>query len=246
MSRILYKILDTKGRPCNGGTGKWFLPKGKKPAKWMPFIKDIVPCQSGYHLCRQKDLLGWLNTTIWIAEDRGKRIITGDKVVVQQARLIKQLTTWNDYSARLFACDCARRVLSLFEKKHPKDNRPRQAIETAERFARGDATKKELAAAAWAAGAAARAAAWAARDAARADAWAAGAAAWAAAWAAGAAAWAARDARAAAWAARDARDAAWAAAGAAARDAAGDAAWAAARDAEREWQTKRVREVLQA
>ena len=171
-----------------------------------------------------------------------------------------------DREIRLFACDCAERVISIFESKYPEDNRPRKAIETSRLFAEGKATKQALDAAgdaAWAA--------WAARDAAGA----ARAAAWDAAWAAGAArdaawaarvatwddAWAAWAARDAAWAARAAAwDAAWAAWAArddawAARAAAWDTAWAAAwaardagaardardaRDAEREWQTKHL------
>ena len=132
-----------------------------------------------------------------------------------------------DKLVRLFACDCAERALPIFEKTSPNDTRPRDCIAVARRFANGEATDQERAAAGAAAGAAARdAAGAAARDAARDAAWAAaGAAAWDAAWAA---AWAA------AW------DAAWAAAGAAAWAAAGDAA----RDAEIQWQTTRLRELL--
>jgi hypothetical protein len=66
---------------------------------------------------------------------------------------------------RLFACDCALRVLPFFESVHPQDRRPHLAIEMAQRFARGGATIAEMAAAGnatwaavWAAGAAARAA----------------------------------------------------------------------------------------
>ena len=95
-----------------------------------------------------------------------------------------------EHLARLFACDCAERVIHLYEQAYPDDKRPRQAIDVARKFARGEITADELAAAWAAAGAAAVAAA---RDAARA---AARDAAWAAAWAA------AGDA---------ARDAAWAA-----------------------------------
>ncbi|MDR9064640.1 hypothetical protein [Burkholderia multivorans] len=122
-----------------------------------------------------------------------------------------------DRDIRLFAVWCARQVEHLMEDQRSKD-----ALNVAERFANGEATEEE------------RAAAW---DAAR-------AAAWAAAWdAAGDAARAARDAaRAAAWAARDAaraaRDAARAAAWDAAWDAAGDAARAAAWDAARDAQTE--------
>ena len=119
-----------------------------------------------------------------------------------------------DAQLRLFAVRCARRVQHLMT-----DPRSLAALDVAERYARGEATDKELAEA--------RAAAWDAADAADA----ARAAAWAAA---RAAAWAA--ARAAAWDA--AWDAAWAAASASA-----DAAWAAARDAERAEQQKILGEI---
>jgi hypothetical protein len=124
---------------------------------------------------------------------------------------------------RLAACACARTALRFIPAG---EDRPLRAIETAERFARGEATDAQLATAWAAAGAAARAAA-------RAAAW---KAAWNAAWdAAWAAAWDAAWATAwnAAWnAARAAaRDAAWNAARNAAWDAAWDAAWNAAWDA---------------
>ena len=81
----------------------------------------------------------------------------------------------------LFACDCAESVLHIFEKAHPKDGRPRTAIEVARD---PNSSTDNLATAREAAGAAARAAEWSA-------AWAAGAAAGDTARAAGAAAWAA-------------------------------------------------------
>ena len=111
----------------------------------------------------------------------------------------------------------AEQVLDIFEKKYPKDDRPRNAIE----FARKCITDKSSVAAG-----AAEAATWAAKDAAKAAAW----AAWSAKDAAWAAAWAARDA---AWAAAGAADAAAknaaGAAEAAAEAAAGDVAGAVAK-----------------
>ena len=113
--------------------------------------------------------------------------------------------------AHTFACDCAERVLHIYEKHHSDDSRPRNAIAVKRRWLGKEATDEELAAA-WAA---ARAAAGAA---ARAD---ARGAAMAAALAAARA-----DARAAALDA--AWDAAWAATWAEASAAALDAAWDAA------------------
>ena len=98
----------------------------------------------------------------------------------------------------LVCCDCAELSLPIYEKKCPGDERPRTAIETARKWAKGDASiedvRSDAADAAYAADAAAAAAAYAAYAAA-ADAYAAPYAAAAAADAyAAAAAYAAADA----------------------------------------------------
>jgi len=129
---------------------------------------------------------------------------------------------------RLAACACARTALKYVT---PGDERPRLAIECAERFAMGEATQKELDAA-WAS---ARDAAWsAARD-----------AEWAAAWSA---AWAGTGDAARVGAGAAAGDAAWASAGDSARDAVwdgeGDAAWDAAGDAASKEMADLVRQII--
>ena len=101
-----------------------------------------------------------------------------------------------DREIRLLACDFAEHVLPTWEAQYSNDNRPRTCIETARRFADGEATREELtaaAAAAWDAGwstirDAAGDICWAVRSTARDAASAAGAAAWDAAWGAGGAA----------------------------------------------------------
>ena len=218
--RKYYKVLSEKGAAYHGGKGRWSLPTKNKPAKWMPEIGDISPCERGYHLCRRNDLIEWLGPVIWLVEPGGIIVEAGNKVVTNRARLIKQLN-WDKRIARLFAADCAEHVLCYFEERYPEDKRPRNAIDITRKFANGQATQKDLAA--W--DSARAAAAWAAWDA-------AGDAARDAAWAAASAA------------AGDAWDSARAAEWAAARDAAGDAARDAARAAERKWQTRRLFEYL--
>jgi len=154
----LYKILGANGEATNGGTGKWFLPHGKRPGKWMPKIKgDLIPCENGYHLCRKQDLIHWLGPSLWEAEYRGECVAAEDKVVVRQARLIRHVETWNDGTARLFACDCAEYALGFVKNPDPRSV---DAVRVARLFALGEATGDELDAARDAASAAAWPAAW--------------------------------------------------------------------------------------
>jgi hypothetical protein len=51
------------------------------------------------------------------------------------AELLSQL---DRKTLAFWAADCAERVLSCFEEKHPDDDRPRQAIESARAWARGE------------------------------------------------------------------------------------------------------------
>ena len=154
----LYKVLNEDMTSCNGGDATW------KFGEWMPVIDgELLPCVNGYHLCRREDLVEWLGEAIYEAEYRGEMVKSDNKVVVREARIIRKLDNWNDRTARLFVCDCAEQSLQYYENEFPDDKRPRESIEVSRKFANGEATKEELAAA-WAA---ASAAAWAgARDAA--------------------------------------------------------------------------------
>lgn len=55
-----------------------------------------------------------------------------------------------------YAAECAQEVLKIFERAHPADSRPRDAIDAAWTFARGDKRGKRLRDTAWAALKAAR------------------------------------------------------------------------------------------
>jgi len=141
-----------------------------------------------------------------------------DFKLVREIKYPKWVGSDIDTKVRLyFALLCAKEVLPIFEKEFPDDERPRKAIEAAQKVLENDTEENRQAAAwaAWAAGAAAwearasagtaaRAAEWAAAWAARAS---AGTAARAAEWVAARTAWEARATWAAAWAARAAREA---------------------------------------
>ena len=173
MSKQLYKWTG-KGGTAQMGTGKWPLPKNGKPGAWLSVTGEVVPCENGLHLCRESDILKWVSAELYEVEHfkSSKRIDHDDKVVVRKARLVRRVDTITDQTLRLFACDCAERVL-----KHTKDKRSHNAVKVSRQYALGlvgDATWDTTRAAAWDAAwdttrAAARDAAWdAARDAARA------------------------------------------------------------------------------
>lgn len=153
----LYKFLNADGSACNGGRGSWHLPEGGRPGRWMKTIKDIAPCKSGYHLCRKQDLSLWIGPALYMAEAEGG-LVCDDKIVTGRARLIRRLQGWDEGTQRLFAADCAERVLGHYDSRFPDDNRVRDCIEVARRYAIGEATDEERAAARAAARSAARAA----------------------------------------------------------------------------------------
>ena len=212
----LFKVLDTDASAYHGGQGQWHTTR-----KWMPPIEgELVPCMNGYHLCRVRDLIHWLGPSIWEATCRGERVDIENKIVVREARLVRKLETWNEKTARLFACDCAERAL---ERIKTPDPRSVAAIAVSRRFANGTATREELAAAGDAAEAAAGTTFWATAD---------------------ITAWDAARAAAGTVAFDVARAAAWAVSWAATEAAVWDAAGPAARDAEQGWQTERLMEYL--
>jgi hypothetical protein len=179
-------------------------------------------CVSGWHLATHEGIAEHARTgaVLWIAEGRGASVAAGDKVAFSSARLVSQVGTLTQIIAVQWAAECAKRVLRHYEDRYPEDKRPREAIQAALKWAK-DPTEANR-----------NAAATAAADA---------AAAYAAAAAAYAAAYAAATATAyAAYAAYAAANAA------AAANAYAAAAAAAAREKEREWQSDRLLELLDA
>jgi hypothetical protein len=162
-----YKVLNEDGTCYHGGQGAWPLPTQNEdgtwtPGEWMPALEgELVPCEHGYHVVGLEQLLSWIGPAVFEVEVAdSERLQEDDKWVVRgPCRLVRRLPI-GDREWRLFACDCAEQVLYLCGD----DQRPARAIAVARRYANGDATQDELAAA-WDA---ALDAAWDARDAARA------------------------------------------------------------------------------
>jgi hypothetical protein len=143
----LYKVLGANLRSIHGGAHDW---------KDEPTCKvggPLVACEHGVHLCRRGDIVNWLGPVICpVTEyEAGGMLTQTDKVVVRSATIGAPLTTWNETTARLFACDVAERAVRLYWT-NKADSRPLDAIRVARRFAYGLATDTERDAAGAAAG----------------------------------------------------------------------------------------------
>jgi hypothetical protein len=168
-TRLKFLTADGTG-PYSGFA--WPLPHSKsRPGKWVKAEGPLVACANGIHVVTLKHATEWANNRLYTVETRGEVLDANNKLVAREARLLYRVGTWNETTARLFACDCAERALRRVTRKHgEQDPRSWRAIWVARKFARGGVARVELAAArdaAWAAagvaaGAAARDAAWAA------------------------------------------------------------------------------------
>jgi len=158
-SETLYKVLGPGGEAVYGGKGHWSLPIGiHEPGRWMPIIANPRCCERGYHLVTREALIEWVryDMTLYEAEGRGPSHTDGSgKTAYAEARLLRQIPV-TESQLRLWAADCAERVLDVFECRFPDDNRPRHCIETVRSFARGEVTREQMTEAARAAGAAGR------------------------------------------------------------------------------------------
>lgn len=130
---------------------------------WTPREIPLL-CTSGWHLATLAGLSEHLPTApypavLWTAEGRGATDEAPDKIAFAQARILSPVGTLTEAIAHGLACDFAERVLPIYEGSCPDDDRPRLAIATKRAWLRGAASDKELAQAAAGADASANAAA---------------------------------------------------------------------------------------
>lgn len=104
--------------------------------RWNP--SGDRPCEDGW-----TTLLRYVGKTR--ADDEPVSLLTVlDSNGLDDALWCLRAIEGHDRAIRLFACDCAARVLPIFERARPSDDRPHRAIETARRFANGNASDAEL------------------------------------------------------------------------------------------------------
>jgi hypothetical protein len=169
-----YKFTGPDGTTYRGF--RWPLPTPDGPGEWVEVGKGKAKLTTEalctgrvLHATDATHLLGWVNAELYEVEiDEGRGVVVGpDKIGFRRGRLVRRVETWNDRTARLFACDCAEDALLYAE---PDDRETLECvIYVARCYADGEATPEEWAAASAAAGDAAGDAAWAAAGAAARD-----------------------------------------------------------------------------
>jgi len=118
--------------------------------EWLEHDGELIMCKSGLHASLHPfDALKYAPGNILHLVELGGEIIQGhDKVVAQKRKIIKSVNM--ERELRLFSCHCVRKtpigngktVWDLLT-----DERSRNAVEVAEKFAMGKASMNELSAA---------------------------------------------------------------------------------------------------
>ncbi len=122
----------------------WHMPKRKdRPGKWMPVVFPLSMCSRGYHATTERSMATWIGPRLAIVELKGGMIEHENKVCAEQARVVKFLDGWNEQTQRLFAADCAAKILHIYEKRN-KSPRPRKSIQTVRQFAYGQVSRIDL------------------------------------------------------------------------------------------------------
>ncbi len=130
---LAIKFLDADGRGPYSGHA-WPLPRDGKPGRWVHAKGDLSACENGIHAASAEQAPHWIRERAFLIELGGEITDADGKLLARRGRLLRELD-FSRSKAVEFACDCAERVLPLFERERPDDHRPRKAIEAARAWA---------------------------------------------------------------------------------------------------------------
>ena len=152
-NKKLYKFLR-EGLKSDSGDHTWTL------GKWYKINGKLEICHNGFHASKTAlQALGYVKGEILAeVEVRGKSVVEDDKECWSEMRVVKAYK-WQKKDSVSLAIYAAELVIDFYEKKYPKDDRPRKAIEAAKAYlvAAKNGDKDAAARAAYAAAAAANA-----------------------------------------------------------------------------------------
>jgi hypothetical protein len=134
MTETYYKWLTAEHRGAYGhGDYFSYLPNGN-PGKWLPKVAQPKPCVRGYHVVTVDQIaqhITKIDLVLFEVSVRGMSKTQSDKSAWESMRLVRRIGSISRDILVEFACDCADRVLPIFETRYPDDDRPRKAIAAA-------------------------------------------------------------------------------------------------------------------
>jgi hypothetical protein len=89
----------------------WPLPTSGAPGAFIEVRGPLQACRHGLHVCRLEDLPYWLHDELWHVETEGSALSAHDGLVVQRARLVRKVETWQT-ARQAFASACVERALA--------------------------------------------------------------------------------------------------------------------------------------
>jgi hypothetical protein len=89
-----------------------------QPGEWVEAEGELALCRNGIHACRVEALPRWIGEELWRIEVDDVEIEHEGVVIARRGRLLEQVESWNDETARELARSCAARARELAEE-HP-------------------------------------------------------------------------------------------------------------------------------
>ncbi len=141
-NKLRWKFLNKGIKSASGDHRKW------KIGKWEHQGGEMDLCHNGLHCSKDiNQAFSFVSGEVLArVEVKGKSDIQDDKEAWSDMRIVK-VWKWQKKDSVSLAIYAAELVINIFEKKYPKDKRPRKAIEAAKKWLENPIKKNANAAA---------------------------------------------------------------------------------------------------
>lgn len=130
-----------EGLKSNSGNLTW------KIGKWEKCGAELSMCNHGLHCSKEiNQAFSFVSGEVLAkVEVKGKKLVDDDKECYSDMRIVKAWK-WTKKDSVSLAIYAAELVIGIYEKKYPKDDRPRKAIEAAKNWLKHPTKKNKIAA----------------------------------------------------------------------------------------------------
>ncbi|HTX84178.1 MAG TPA: hypothetical protein VME44_18490 [Streptosporangiaceae bacterium] len=108
-----YKVLNGGRSPFTAS--RWPLPSDEGPGAWVEVDGPIGLCTNGVHAASTEQLPHWLGMELWELELDGEIVRDQAALVASRARLVRQVTAWDEPMRQQYARWCLTRAQEISE-----------------------------------------------------------------------------------------------------------------------------------